>query len=211
MTKKALILRGCTDSSCREMISSYGWNGTIVSNLPQVMAYIEQNGSPDAIFFMGGTDVDPAVYGAVREPTTQHPDKRRDEFEVAVYEMFKETSVYLFGICRGAQLLNVLNGGKMIQECGYRGGEADIVVKGNILFEGDPDTLVNTKHTVCHHQGIQVEITKIDPNIWAQSIDHLDYLFYYPETRSLGIQGHPEWGAEHTEGLFMKAIEKVMS
>lgn len=208
-TKKALILRGCTDSSCREMISSYGWNGTIVSNLPQVMAYIEQNGSPDAIFFMGGTDVDPDIYGAVREPTTQHPDKRRDEFEVAVYEMFRETSVYLFGICRGAQLLNVLNGGQMIQECGYRGGEANIWVGGYVLGEDHLDC--EMKHTVCHHQGIIVDDSKVDNRIWAKSQDGLDYLFYYPETRSLGVQGHPEWGAEHTESLFMKAIEKVMS
>lgn len=207
--KKALILRGCTDSSCREMISSYGWNGTIVSNLPQVMAYIEQNGSPDAIFFMGGTDVDPAVYGAVREPTTQHPDKRRDEFEVAVYEMFKDSSVYLFGICRGAQLLNVLNGGKMIQECGYRGGEAPIYINGFVLDSEEWE--VKALHTVCHHQGIIVDKGKVHPYIKARSEDDLDYLFYYPETRSLGIQGHPEWGAEHTESLFMKAIEKVMS
>lgn len=209
MNKKALILRGCTDSACRDMISAYGWDGTIVSNLPQVMDYVEQNGAPDAIFFMGGTDVDPAVYGAVREPTTQPADKRRDEFEVAVYDMFRDTNVYLFGICRGAQLLNVLNGGKMIQECGYRGGEANITVTG-WLFDR-PSEILKMKHTVCHHQGIVVNGSKAEEGIWALSHDGLDYLFYYPETRSLGIQGHPEWGAEHTEGLFMKAIAKVMA
>jgi gamma-glutamyl-gamma-aminobutyrate hydrolase PuuD len=105
--------------------------------------------------------------------------------------MFKDTPVYLFGICRGAQLLNVLNGGRMIQECGYRGGK-QIDSKGRSV-------------EVCHHQGI---ISQAD-NVISESEDGLTYSFYYPETRSYGHQAHPEW-CDKTEEIFFSEIDLVM-
>src|SRR5690606_16855388 len=120
--KTVLILPGCTDTSAVKMFQNRGWDAALWGN-HETFDFME---GYDAICFMGGTDVDPAVYGEERGSTTQTPDKKRDAFEVSVFNRFKDTDVYLFGICRGAQLLNVLNGGEMIQECGYRGGNTEV-------------------------------------------------------------------------------------
>lgn len=202
MTKTVLILPGCTDTDAVEMFERRGWLTGLYDHQHDTLDTIPK---VDAICFMGGTDVDPAIYGQERGPTTQSPDKNRDAFEVSVFEMFKDTDVYLFGICRGAQLLNVLNGGQMIQECGYHGGEVDIKTShalsmGKIL-----------KHNVCHHQGMIANSNCDNLAVWGYSTEEcLDYVIHYPKTRSYGVQGHPEWGHKETEDLFFAGIDLVM-
>lgn len=194
MTKTVMILPGCTDTHAKEMFRSRGWNAFIHVG---GMATLDQMPDVDAICFMGGVDVDPAIYGEPMGQTTQHPNKARDAFEVAVYNKFLGKAM-MFGICRGAQLLNVLNGGRMIQECGYRGG-----IQTMKLPDG-----VQVYHEVCHHQGIVC--TDQATRIGFDSEGKLDYLFHYPDTMSGGIQGHPEWGNEDTEDSFFLLIKQMM-
>lgn len=218
--KTVLVLPGCTDTSAVKMFQNRGWEAILVDH-PSVLDEYEL--VADAICFMGGTDVDPAIYGEERGPTTQSPDKKRDEFEVSIFNRFKDTPVYLFGICRGAQLLNVLNGGKMIQECGYRGGNAKIIVS-NIIehhmgfetplkMDGRGPILLD--HNVCHHQGMLAGPDADEDTIFGFTDDglddSLDYVIHYPKTRSYGVQGHPEWGHKETEDLFFAGIDLVMS
>lgn len=217
--KTVLILPGCTDTSAVKMFQNRGWLTGLYDHQHDTLDTIPK---VDAICFMGGTDVDPAIYGEERGPTTQAPDKKRDEFEVAVFEKFKDTDVYLFGICRGAQLLNVLNGGKMIQECGYRGGHVDVIVSDDledamglepILKKGGRD-FHNIPHNVCHHQGMVSGPDDDKKSVFGFTHDdgngYLDYVIHYPKTRSYGVQGHPEWGHKETEDLFFAGIDLVM-
>ncbi|MGI9607901.1 MAG: gamma-glutamyl-gamma-aminobutyrate hydrolase family protein [Acidimicrobiales bacterium] len=69
----------------------------------------------DGLLLTGGTDVDPARYGA--EPTTELLDlePERDEFELRLAAMAVERSKPTLGICRGIQLLNVAAGGTLVQ------------------------------------------------------------------------------------------------
>lgn len=191
MTKTVLILPGCTDTDAVKMFERRGWSARIIDSIEEINNETDLD-LLDAVCFMGGTDVDPAIYGEERGPTTQSPDKKRDEFEVSVFNMFKDTDVYLFGICRGAQLLNVLNGGQMVQECGYRGGK-QIDSKGRSV-------------EVCHHQGILAQ----EDFILSESHDGMTYSMYYPETRSYGHQAHPEWCPD-TEEVFFSEIEAILS
>ena len=69
----------------------------------------------DGLLLMGGTDVNPALYGQAPEPETDMPDDERDALEFALIGAALERDVPLLAICRGAQLLNVQQGGTLIQ------------------------------------------------------------------------------------------------
>ncbi|MFC4637640.1 gamma-glutamyl-gamma-aminobutyrate hydrolase family protein [Deinococcus hohokamensis] len=69
----------------------------------------------DAVLLTGGVDVHPRHFG-------QHPvrglgvvDEERDAFEAALYRAARGLGKPVFGICRGAQMINVLEGGTLHQ------------------------------------------------------------------------------------------------
>lgn len=74
----------------------------------------------DGIIVSGGDDIDPRLYlpEALDEagdptPETAPADPARDAFEVDMLTRVLPTSLPLLGICRGAQLLNVVQGGNL--------------------------------------------------------------------------------------------------
>lgn len=149
---------------------------------------------PDLVQFTGGEDVDPSLYGDARHPST-HSNPSRDSRESHVYRSYVGKAV-LAGICRGGQFLNVMNGGSMYQH-----------VDGHYKSHGALDLLSGEKVEVtsCHHQMMipndkaelllsaeesqvkwkgQTKETKVFGDVEA---------LYYPETRSLCFQPHPEY------------------
>jgi putative glutamine amidotransferase len=70
----------------------------------------------DGLLLVGGTDVDPASYGAEREAATTHTTPARDTFEVALARRALELDMPLLGICRGLQVMNVAAGGTLTQD-----------------------------------------------------------------------------------------------
>ena len=71
----------------------------------------------DLIVFTGGSDVDPALYGEVRHRTT-YVDVARDTYEVGLFKRALELGLPMVGVCRGAQFLCVMSGGKLVQNVG---------------------------------------------------------------------------------------------
>lgn len=69
----------------------------------------------DVVVFMGGVDVDPLLYGEKALRYTQHPSQSRDKYETECFHYCVENNKVMFGICRGAQFLHVMNGGKLWQ------------------------------------------------------------------------------------------------
>lgn len=67
------------------------------------------------LLLTGGVDVDPALYGAVRHPKTDEPSPLRDSVEIELARQFVGDRRPIFGICRGAQVLNVAFGGTLHQ------------------------------------------------------------------------------------------------
>ncbi|GAA3537158.1 type 1 glutamine amidotransferase [Zobellella aerophila] len=64
-----------------------------------------------ALIIGGGDDIDPSLYGA---DTGRAPsDPVRDAFEIDLLEHALHTRLPVLGICRGAQLLNVVLGGSL--------------------------------------------------------------------------------------------------
>ena len=69
----------------------------------------------DGLLLMGGSDVDPALFGESPAPETEEPDPRRDTAECAAIAGAIERDIPVLGICRGLQILNVQQGGTLTQ------------------------------------------------------------------------------------------------
>lgn len=84
----------------------------------------------DGIVLPGGTDVDPAHYGAEPSPDLMDPEPARDAHELALLEAAAAADVPVLAICRGLQVVNVWRGGTLHQHVPEHG-----------LFEEPPDKL----------------------------------------------------------------------
>src|SRR6476620_555348 len=72
----------------------------------------------DGFLLTGGVDVDPSFYNGktVYENRPDAYQLNRDRFEESIYRYSQINTLPLLGICRGMQLVNVLQGGKLIQD-----------------------------------------------------------------------------------------------
>ncbi len=74
----------------------------------------------DGFVLTGGVDVHPSFYKGEasyeNSPVSYQPD--RDHFEEKIYSYSQLNKLPVLGICRGMQLINVLQGGKLIQDLG---------------------------------------------------------------------------------------------
>jgi putative glutamine amidotransferase len=161
----------------------------------------DTGGSLDAVaglVLTGGTDVDPALYGAVRGPETEAPDRVRDDFEAELLRTAMAHDMPVLAICRGLQLFNVVRGGTLIQHLPdtarhkqKTGGVPvhDVVVEGAMAeVFGAARVAVNSRH----HQAIEwmgegMVVTARDPD------DGVIEGFVVPGARfAMGVQWHPE-------------------
>lgn len=67
------------------------------------------------LLLMGGSDVNPKLYGEPPRPETDTPDDQRDEVERLLILDALDRDLPILAICRGLQILNVACGGTLIQ------------------------------------------------------------------------------------------------
>ena len=72
----------------------------------------------DALILAGGSDIDPGSYGAQPHPETRGTRPERDRFEIGLGTRALERDMPVLGICRGMEMLNVIQGGTVIQHLG---------------------------------------------------------------------------------------------
>jgi putative glutamine amidotransferase len=82
---------------------------------PSADAEVETLDLLDGIIFSGGSDVDPARYGAEPHPATDAPRRERDAAELALLTAALERDLPVLAVCRGSQVLNVALGGDLVQ------------------------------------------------------------------------------------------------
>jgi putative glutamine amidotransferase len=115
----------------------------------------------DGLILAGGSDIDPASYGAKPHPETRGTRPERDRFELALGTRALERDMPVLGICRGMEMLNVIQGGTLNQHLGLElhkhtpGVFADHAVRlepGSLAARvvGDERTEVKS----AHHQGL---------------------------------------------------------
>ncbi len=69
----------------------------------------------DALVLVGGGDIDPARYGQPPHVATSGVDAGRDAHEAALLGAALEVDLPVLAVCRGMQLLNVIQGGTLFQ------------------------------------------------------------------------------------------------
>jgi len=78
-------------------------------------------GRSRGLLLTGGGDVAPAMYGEIARPETEPSDPGRDAVEAALIDEALARDLALLGVCRGMQLLNVHQGGSLIQHLSTAG------------------------------------------------------------------------------------------
>src|ERR671934_870106 len=159
----------------------------------------------DGLILAGGSDIDPACYGADPHPETHHIVPERDRSELALTRRAIERDMPVLGICRGMQLINVAFGGTLTQhlpeELGHEEhrrtpgsfDDADHDVRlapGSLAARAAGEELHGTKSH--HHQGVAIVGEGFRVTGWStiddlpEAIERRDHRF------ALGVQWHPE-------------------
>lgn len=171
---------------------------TIVDNVPDCDVYV----------LTGGEDINPLLYGEEPIAATYY-NQRRDDQELRGYRIAHELNKFKFGICRGAQLLTALNGGKLWQD-------VDGHTRAHNMFDVRDRRIIHTSSV--HHQQMRVPEGKLPDgtpicevicvadeshrkqglyDFWqadGESVDQDVEVCWYPGDRGLCVQGHPEYG-----------------
>lgn len=153
----------------------------------------------DIIVFSGGADINPALYGCEKHSST-HFINYRDELEVSCFNSLSPNQVVV-GLCRGAQLVTALNGGKLIQNVSGHCGCEHLITNGVDSF----------KIKSIHHQMMypfDMDKKEYDLLYWSnkklskiyegdgiqEPIKEPEVVLYHTENSPvcLAIQGHPE-------------------
>ncbi|MCS7207280.1 MAG: gamma-glutamyl-gamma-aminobutyrate hydrolase family protein [Dehalococcoidia bacterium] len=159
----------------------------------------------DGLLLTGGPDIDPAFYGEAPDPAAGLEVLRaRDEVELPLLRLAVERDYPVLGICRGMQALNVVMGGKLLQDIpGHRAERRDgrwesayhriFITPGSKLAQvvGSGGVVrVNSRH----HQGLR-EAQKAPVLLAsAYSVEDgiIEGLEHPGKTWVLGVQCHPE-------------------
>ena len=90
-----------------------------VGGIPLVAQGVCDAGRADGLLLTGGGDISPAYYHQTPGGKLSFQDDRRDRSDFALLEAFVAAKKPVFGICRGAQALNVFLGGSLHQDIGH--------------------------------------------------------------------------------------------
>lgn len=156
----------------------------------------------DAILFLGGGDVDGALYGVDVPPANSYGvDRRADDYCIDLLRESITRDLPTLAICRGSQLLNVACGGTLIPDIEdyglHRGGPGSpMFLDEEVVLESGSEIariLERTEVTVRsgHHQAV----AEVGPALRVTARAH-DGVVEGTEHRTaswvLGIQWHPE-------------------
>ena len=155
----------------------------------------------DGLVFTGGPDIAPSLYGAPPDANTSGERLARDVSEVVLMSAALERELPLLGICRGAELLNVVRGGTLVEELPeatttvmHRGGIGEFTIHavrieaGSLIWGRMGDKADVASH---HHQAP----FKLGKSLWAvawsedgviEAIEDLAARF------TVGVMWHPE-------------------
>ena len=159
----------------------------------------------DALLLIGGADIDPATYGAEREPATEKTFRERDDFELAIVRHAIDRDLPVLGICRGMQILNIASGGTLVQDLagpdgtnihrrrlgGFEDTENHVALEEGSLAEEAAGEGLHVAH--CHHhqaidrlgEGLVVSGRAVEDGL-PEAIEAADGRWI------LGVQWHPE-------------------
>lgn len=178
----------------------------------------------DGFVLTGGIDVHPSLYNGKSDykniPSEHQPE--RDLFEEKIYRYSQLNKLPVLGICRGMQLINVLEGGKLIQDLDngnarHRKEASDkehtIITEQNTLLH---EVAVSASGHVnsAHHQAIDPHA--IGKNLIANAVDDdeekiiegLEFKNKNDKGFMLCVQWHPERIKDKDHNPFSQNLKK---
>ena len=168
----------------------------------------------DFLVLTGGADISPELYGELNVRSSCN--KQRDSVEIEAVREALELGIYLVGICRGAQLLNIVSGGSMWQDVNNHSRSHPMLD----LLTGD-----TIETTSIHHQMMipignykllaysHISDTFINDKGTFKTTVHKDpEVVYYNDTKALCVQGHPEFAEKGSKyrDYFLKMLHKML-
>jgi putative glutamine amidotransferase len=170
--------------------------GGLPVHLPLHADPADYAGSLDGLLLSGGTDVDPARYGAEPDPSAYAPEPARDHLELGFVDVAADEDLPVLGICRGVQVLNVWGGGSLRQHVpvharfdvppGDRVDELTIAAGSVLHALYGPRLAVNS----LHHQTIEqvADGWTVSARSSLGDVEALEW----PGHDVIGVQWHPE-------------------
>ena len=202
-------------ASEKDMFSQYGYKVTNVID------------EADLLVWTGGGDINPALYNE-RPLQYTHFYQARDERELRMWR--NAGNKFKAGICRGGQLLNVLNGGRLWQHVTNHGRQHPIedMFTGKKLMTSslhhqafrpaeDAVVVATTRQSgakFSEKESWKMPVLKAEePRTHKEKLYHeetgTDYeVLWYPKTRSLCFQGHPEFGPDECTDYFFELLSR---
>lgn len=159
------------------------------------------SGEPlDALVIGGGNDISPEHYNGDINARVKH-DVARDLLEIEWIHKALEDRIPLLGICRGAQLINVVLGGSLYQDIRYLRNQTSnrpgLLPTKKVRLDADSRLAkicgkTHFRVNSLHHQAIK------NPGAGLRTVGwDLDQIIQAvescPDTRTLGVQWHPEY------------------
>jgi len=179
----------------------------------------------DGLVLIGGDDYPPSLYGENTEPTTSVMLSQRSDFDVAlVKSAMAIPSLPILGICAGCQVLNISEGGSLVQDIPSHHPESKIVHGGPYDAGAGPHKHVVTfakdsklaKIYPCtslsvptsHHQCVGKVGGSL--HVAAQTDDGLpEAIETSGERFVIGVQWHPERDFDKNKVLFDEFLKSA--
>lgn len=168
--------------------------------------------TPKFFIFWGGEDICPYIYNEIPTDTHAKTISLRDEFETEIFNYAIKNNIPMLGICRGAQLLCALSGGKLWQHVSNHGDNNSIVTHDKKVF-----TVPSTHHQMMRPTP-EMKLLAVSRDIrspikWNdqgknKSTEPEAEIIFIPKTKALCIQSHPEYTDVHSK-LSKLTIELV--
>ena len=112
MKTKIGLIAAASAERASKVLRGYIRAAELTGVMPIIIPYLadeelldEMLGMCAGIAFLGGEDVEPALYGEEKKPTCGTVVDERDEFELHVFKKVINSGKPIMGICLGMQLL----------------------------------------------------------------------------------------------------------
>jgi putative glutamine amidotransferase len=185
-----------------DMVAAGGGQPVLLPPQPGVASLLARL---DGLVLSGGGDVDPARYGADRDPATDPANQGRDDAEIELARQAIEAGMPLLGICRGLQVVNVALGGTLHQHLpdlvghdghspephGYGSHKVSVAAGSRLAgVLGRTEAAVPTHH----HQAVGRLGDGLIPTAWADDDTVEGVELDEPASFMMAVQWHPEAG-----------------
>lgn len=161
----------------------------------------------DALVLMGGSDVCPATYGEATLSPAWNGDRIRDDYEIALLRAFVAIGKPVLGLCRGAQVINVAQGGTLYQDIPTqlpgalrhrmqalyeKNCHATSLVADSGLARLYPGARLVKTNSV-HHQAVKALGRALVVEAWSEPDRVVEAIRWTGPSYLFGVQWHPEF------------------